>query len=75
MTEEMRKHLIKTNVVGLVNGGIALGEAIDMAWDLSEPLFSERLRMKRKTIVGSGGSGGGGTKAGGAGRGHDSGPS
>lgn len=71
MSDEMKRHLIKHNVLGLVNGGMNIPDAVDMAWDLSEPLFSERLRMKRKNIIGSGaaGQGHGYHQAGGGGEG------
>ena len=46
--DEYKKHMMKHNVMGLVNAGIALDEAIDLAFEQeTEPLFPKKLRIKR----------------------------
>lgn len=58
------KHLVKHNVMGLMQIGFELEEAIDMALDSEEDLFPEnwkQLRLKRPG-VGTGRYGGGATQ-------------
>lgn len=66
--DEYKKHIMKHNVMGLVNAGIALSEAIDLAFEQeTEPLFPKKLRLKRpgQSTVGPGSAGGSSTGPGG----------
>jgi hypothetical protein len=60
------KHLIKHNVMGLMQIGFEMGEALDMALDAEEDLFPENWKQLklRRPGVGSGASGHGGPVSG-----------
>lgn len=67
-----RKHMIMHNALGLVNAyGWPWQEALEIALDQNQPLFSKRLKIRRTGGAG-GGTGRGGSLTGPSG-GHDAG--
>ena len=66
---EYEKHVLKHNIMGMLDLANTPAEAIDMAMDLREPMFNPKLKIKRRDggVSGEGGGGAGGGSYGPAG--------